>query len=802
MEDQVSEPDTVPAKKLRLSEEDEFTSHNGLVISNENSDGDRNTCTDSQQTVDYSMGSDLDTQGLEKGDTGQLAVGKQENGDLEPDTDQLTNHKKPALEKIESVFKDAKLIAGIINSTDVEKIYENLKRKRRTPNRVDIVMNAILEDAGLHKESKKVADDSSSLILADFVSVIDKAMANMDSLPLTAEEIQQFLREEGNRPDRVDRVFTKILRHVYGPRQITDKAVQQVISQVPEAKPDEVRKLMLDTQGQGQMDRENHVISILRNNGVPSLQKDDSIPNDPSVSNDPLFKDMKIVRKIVPHRDPNEIYAYLEAHYEKKNRIKLVIEELMNVVAEPDDTDRDGSGDTDKLCIPGMGGLEDELQELKEIFPDCDPNYLYNALEDSKDDKDRVKTLAIRMLEKKDYPKLKEVLDNESKLKKKQKISQATFEMKEFLAKFPDPEVFFCDKNKVLTNNYKKHVTVQLQNHFQTLSEDYLQQIMEEHNFCLTLCKRTVLSSISELGEFMAELYLPTPRDLLPLPEDPDELFFNEVLYLRHEADIQNYLEEQKRLKRMRRDEASANGELLSCECCYDNECLFEDMTSCQDGHLFCKECVRRSSEVVIGDGKCSFPCLTDNCKYQFPLPVLQEVMSSHMFSILLRRMQEEEVKQADIPDLVSCPFCSFATIISNPDDKVFKCLNPECLKESCRLCGELNHIPLRCNEVEKQGETDMRTYIETRVTEAMLRKCHRCQKRFIKEEGCNKMTCTCGATQCYACREEDIDYSHFNNGGCNNYQDSTALHVREMEIAAAEAREQYLHDHPEARNF
>ena len=80
-----------------------------------------------------------------------------------------------------------------------------------------------------------------------------------------------------------------------------------------------------------------------------------------------------------------------------------------------------------------------------------------------------------------------------------------------------------------------------------------------------------------------------------------------------------------------------------------------------------------------------------------------------------------------------------------------------------CRLCREPNHVPLKCEEVEKQNETDMRTFIEKRVTEAMLRKCHRCGKRFVKDVGCNKMTCICGATSCYICREPDIHYSHFN---------------------------------------
>lgn len=132
-------------------------------------------------------------------------------------------------------------------------------------------------------------------------------------------------------------------------------------------------------------------------------------------------------------------------------------------------------------------------------------------------------------------------------------------------------------------------------------------------------------------------------------------------------------------------EEARIQGELLECSCCFDDECLLEDMMACSDGHLFCKDCVKRSSETVIGDGKSQFPCLEADCEHVFPLSVIQVVLPHNSFSSLLRRLQEEEVKQADIPDLISCPFCSFATIMPDPENKVFKCLQPDCLKESCR---------------------------------------------------------------------------------------------------------------------
>lgn len=77
-----------------------------------------------------------------------------------------------------------------------------------------------------------------------------------------------------------------------------------------------------------------------------------------------------------------------------------------------------------------------------------------------------------------------------------------------------------------------------------------------------------------------------------------------------------------------------------------------------------------------------------------------------------------------------------FCLVIDDPNERIFRCLNQECLKETCRTCGESNHIPLRCDEVEKRDELDMRTFIENRVSEAMIRICYKCKQRFYKLEG------------------------------------------------------------------
>ena len=80
-------------------------------------------------------------------------------------------------------------------------------------------------------------------------------------------------------------------------------------------------------------------------------------------------------------------------------------------------------------------------------------------------------------------------------------------------------------------------------------------------------------------------------------------------------------------------------------------------------------------------------------CEAEFSVETLSKVLPAKTMSLCLRKMQEEAIRLADIQDLVSCPFCAFSTIMPNPEDKLFRCLNPECLKESCRLSTESTNL-------------------------------------------------------------------------------------------------------------
>lgn len=125
-------------------------------------------------------------------------------------------------------------------------------------------------------------------------------------------------------------------------------------------------------------------------------------------------------------------------------------------------------------------------------------------------------------------------------------------------------------------------------------------------------------------------------------------------------------------------------------------------------------------AETVIGNDELKFSCLAD-CGSEFSIPTLQMVLDSVIFSRMAQRMQAEEIRKANIVGLETCPYCDFSTIPAE-NDKIFKCLNAECMKETCRECRHVAHIPLRCSEIEYDEDVKMRTYIENKMTEALVR--------------------------------------------------------------------------------
>ena len=90
-----------------------------------------------------------------------------------------------------------------------------------------------------------------------------------------------------------------------------------------------------------------------------------------------------------------------------------------------------------------------------------------------------------------------------------------------------------------------------------------------------------------------------------------------------------------------------------------------------------------------------------------------------------------------------------------------FSCQNPRCGRVSCLSCSKAWADVHICHE---SSLVALRTQVEQAMSMAIKRVCPRCNTSFVKNSGCNKLTCPCGYKMCYVCRADlsDEGYRHF----------------------------------------
>ncbi|CAD5123798.1 DgyrCDS12109 [Dimorphilus gyrociliatus] len=210
------------------------------------------------------------------------------------------------------------------------------------------------------------------------------------------------------------------------------------------------------------------------------------------------------------------------------------------------------------------------------------------------------------------------------------------------------------------------------------------------------------------------------------------------------------------------------DSEPVECGCCF-SDIAFRDMIQCADGHLFCKDCLRNYAKEAIfgGGGQSILQCMNAECDCQFPHQLLQTTLDQKTLEKMDERQFLENITKAKISNLHSCPFCNYKVIVPE-NNKVLEC--ERCERGSCIYCREEwdDHFGKPCHEIEKSDEASLRKKFEEEMTQAKVRKCYQCGTSLIKSEGCNKMTCRCGAKFCYVCRSKIKSYDHF----CNHPRD------------------------------
>ncbi|GAB1735946.1 hypothetical protein NU219Hw_g5279t1 [Hortaea werneckii] len=255
---------------------------------------------------------------------------------------------------------------------------------------------------------------------------------------------------------------------------------------------------------------------------------------------------------------------------------------------------------------------------------------------------------------------------------------------------------------------------------------------------------------------------------------------------------------------------AMERGETAECSACFD-DLPMNRQVHC-DGltaHFTCYDCITAYMKSEVGESRCRLLCPA-GCSAGFAHNQLNLLEDKVLLEKFAELEQEKAIRDAGLEDLEECPFCDYKAILPPiEEDFEFRCANPECEQISCRRCKSISHIPMSCEQYAKENRISSRHKIEEAMTAAMIRSCNRCKKHFIKEYGCNKMTCpSCRNMQCYCCSQTLKDYEHFdqapsgssrrNGKKCPLYDDVEARHEREVKEAEEAARKQLMEDNPD----
>ncbi|KAK4448025.1 ring finger protein [Podospora aff. communis PSN243] len=452
-----------------------------------------------------------------------------------------------------------------------------------------------------------------------------------------------------------------------------------------------------------------------------------------------------------------------------------------------------------------MGAVSEAFQEaVMALFPDMCPDHLNELGTRFNFDHEQVIGHVIDQQDLgRQYPKW-----DKSAKRKRQEVSPVADGPAEKKMKFNSDPARLAGKDSLFLRTYKKAGKILLAAGFpQFYAQDIEDTLNKNGNLVYAAYKALEDNLQNKDGKPKLKL---KPR---PKANPLDSIFDQSTNEAERMADDEYRAakaESQKRKEEeLHLDRAKAQGLTADCGCCYD-EFALDRMVHCNGEvlHWFCPLCAKTQAETQIGLSKYELSCMsTDQCHGGFSLEQ-RKLFLDEATTIALDRIEKEAVlRLAGIENLAKCPFCLYAAEYpSVQENKEFQCENPACGKRSCRLCDMETHIPKTCREARAEEGHSGRHRIEEAMSEAMIRKCNKCKTPFIKENGCNKMTCTavgCRNVQCYVC-SKSCDYAHFDDttrggkkGQCPLFDSVEQRHEDEVRAAELKAREQVAQENP-----
>ncbi|KAK0483859.1 hypothetical protein IW261DRAFT_985039 [Armillaria novae-zelandiae] len=214
-----------------------------------------------------------------------------------------------------------------------------------------------------------------------------------------------------------------------------------------------------------------------------------------------------------------------------------------------------------------------------------------------------------------------------------------------------------------------------------------------------------------------------------------------------------------------------------TCPVCYDDVSTPYQLV-CE--HVYCTGCLRHFLTSAAETGIFPLVCMGNEstCGTPISIPVIQKFLPSTAFNHLLETVFTTHVdKHPQEFRYCKTPDCSQ---IYRRSEAVSELRCPSCFSEICSSCGEDSHERLSCEDARIHNNPAE----QERLSEAWLlqqrgiKKCPTCSRLLEKTEGCNHMTCRCGAHICWRCMGAfDVGeiYDHMNVAHGGMYGDEPA---------------------------
>ena len=330
------------------------------------------------------------------------------------------------------------------------------------------------------------------------------------------------------------------------------------------------------------------------------------------------------------------------------------------------------------------------------------------------------------------------------------------------------------DKNPLVDSSYRKEAVRILAINFDHVPTHYIQRVMQD--------KKSLFDAFVDLHETEKNYFSLAQRPYVR-PRLPRMVLEKKYARAHHEsrntqtyagmvnelqAAKQHVFREELRLNKEKEKEAfeaanleahRADGALVECQCCFDDEIPLNRAVSCEADtmHFFCFECVGRLADSQVGIMQHEMRCMDGSgCKAILSADAVSIAVPIKTLDRLAFNAQQAEISSAGLEGLEQCPYCDFKAVCDSVEIAiVFNCQKPDCLRSSCRKCKLDAHVPKTCEEVQKDQGLSARHQVEEARSDAMMRTCPKCGVKIVKELGCNKMRCQCGCILCYVCKTD-----------------------------------------------